>query len=306
MSKSHKHKHTDLEKQIKFADHMKSFAVSTTACIFYYMYNSTSDYFFINITTFLVALHCGFDIFYTDQWDHRIHHVFVLSFFYYKYFMHSIPHQEDAFITVALMATELSSPFYNFARMIELYPLPLIPKSLNKYIIFGCDLSFAALFYYTRVINFNSISVTNPDTHILLARYNGSSYLSTFLIYYGLFGLGLLNMYWFTLILRKLSKLVGLNNSISQLSIIQTSISEPLQLINDFRYIAYLFLSVKIGLRLYYLAFNNDNNINWYSIYVAIVSILLYNQIQPFYDWTPIIIVSCSLSLYFALSIYLV
>jgi hypothetical protein len=230
----------------------------------------------------------------------------VLSFFYYKYFMHSIPHQEDSFITVALMATELSSPFYNFARMIELYPLPLIPKSLNKYIIFGCDLSFAALFYYTRVINFNSIIVTNPDTHILLARYNGSSYVSTFMIYYGLFGLGLLNMYWFTLILRKLSKLVGLNNSISQLSIIQTSISEPLQLINDFRYIAYLFLSVKIGLRLYYLAFNNDNNINWYSIYVAIVSILLYNQIQPFYDWTPIIIVSCSLSLYFALSIYLV
>lgn len=154
----------------------------------------------IQPSAYLVLTYCFMDILFCRK-DLFIHHLLTISTILFS-FMYGMRIDDSTNIYLTLISTELSTIFYIFDYSTQDYngAIMNIVKGINSFIFVG---AFTKLrihdFYYMLV---------NPETHTALARYTDNRLIPTLHIYIGIVGLFALNVFWFSLICKKIYKTV--------------------------------------------------------------------------------------------------
>ncbi len=154
----------------------------------------------IQPSAYLVLTYCFMDILFCRK-DLFIHHLLTISTILFS-FMHGMRIDDSTNIYLTLISTELSTIFYIFDYSTQDYngAIMNIVKGINSFIFVG---AFTKLrihdFYYMLV---------NPDTHTTFAKYTDNRLIPTLHIYISIIGLFTLNVFWFSLICKKIYKTV--------------------------------------------------------------------------------------------------
>ena len=152
----------------------------------------------IQPSAYLVLTYCFMDIFFCNK-AHVIHHIFTISILLFN-IMHGMRIEDSTNIYSTFILTELSTIFYIFDFWLVDYngAIMNIVKGVNALI-------FATAFTKLRIHDFYYMLV-NPETHIVLARYTNNRLIPTLQIYISIIGLFTLNVFWFSLICKKIYK----------------------------------------------------------------------------------------------------
>lgn len=210
--------------QVSTIQTINSVIVSCAVALLLLLYYKNNNYYYLGIATKSVFVHCFTDLFLTRSKDIFFHHICVILFVTYK-FLNNIQYQDDYFITISLLNTELSTFFYVFKLYMddnnpcnnmrlshvnnELDKNELIKA--NNSIIFNTvyqinDLLFLLTFMKLRVFDLFVNIIRNNNVHNLVFNVSGYNILSNLHVYIGLYGLYLLNLYWFAIIMKKMYK----------------------------------------------------------------------------------------------------
>ncbi len=195
--------------KIEDIQNISLFTIAISSLFLYLNYNLSSLWSETNLTNTItqydalipfVGLHAFIDIFLTKTNDLRLHHLFILGIlFYNNYYDVSA---EDRFIfSYPLLKTELSSIFY-----VLKYWLP------KKSIFYTIN---TALFYFSfakfRIYDFyNDLIYNNLSFNIIYEKYSQlhSHYGMPLILLISLYGLYILNMYWFLIMNKILYKTI--------------------------------------------------------------------------------------------------
>ena len=154
----------------------------------------------IQPSTYLICSYCFMDIFFCNK-AHVIHHIFTISIILFS-IMYGMRIEDSQIIFSTLISTELSTIFYIFDFWLANY------NGAIMYIVKGINtLIFASAFTKLRIHDFYYMLV-NPETHTTLAKYTDNRLIPTLQIYISIIGLFALNVFWFSLICKKIYKTV--------------------------------------------------------------------------------------------------
>jgi hypothetical protein len=189
----------DIQKIKKINNIMSLFAASTSVIgIIAHQYFENNI--LIQPSAYLVLTYCFMDILFCRK-DLRIHHLLTISTILFS-FMYGMRIEDSINIYSTLISTELSTIFYIFDFWLVDY------NGANIYIVKGINaLIFATAFTKLRIHDFYYMLV-NPETHTTLARYTNNRLIPTLQIYISIIGLFALNVFWFSLICKKIYKTV--------------------------------------------------------------------------------------------------
>lgn len=155
-----------------------------------------------------VGLHAATDLFLTKSYDIKLHHFFVIGNIFYNYYCDVSP--EHGFtIAYTLLKTEISSIFYVFKYWL---PKKTIIYNINTILFY---FSFAKLriydFYYEILYN-------NISCNTLFQKYSQSNYYVSSILFISVYGLYILNLYWFLImnkiLFKQIAKHININTDI--------------------------------------------------------------------------------------------
>jgi len=180
-----------------------NFIVCFATLLFTQLYSFTKNYDYLDYASKLICVHIIIDIFYTKKIDMLLHHLFVLLFTSFKY-LHNTPPEDDWFIVSCLLNTEISSFFFVFKIWMDEFS---VQSKGMKVLIYINDLLFFFSFCKFRLYDFYHQIINNSQAYIFAANYS-NTLLNILHIYSGVYGLFLLNLYWFMYLLKKFYKVV--------------------------------------------------------------------------------------------------
>lgn len=180
-------------------------AITLANLLLYQWFASTA---FIHIINVSILSYCSIDLIFAKN-DVFIHHVLTVGTIGFAY-LHGIP--PDTVFTVfgTLLMTEMSS-FFNISRIwLEEY----IGQNNRMFsTIYAVNaLLFILSFAKLRLYDFYIDIIRNPRTYEVLSQFTEKSIVRHVHIYGCIYGLFLLNMFWFSLICKKLYKMIIINH----------------------------------------------------------------------------------------------
>ena len=191
-------------------EHQASFAVSTITLLNILLYNYFDSIIFLQIISFAIFTYCSIDLFFCKK-DLMIHHILTLGALTFNY-MNNVRPDIVYVIFGNMVFTELSTFFYIFRSWMDDYSGPYKNTPIFNIIYTINTVIFCVAFYKLRISNYYYNIIQNPDTYDILYQYTETSILKNIHIYGSIFGLFLLNVYWFTIICKKIYKIIIINN----------------------------------------------------------------------------------------------
>jgi hypothetical protein len=184
-----------------------SFAIYVTMTYYYFTDN------FEPCHNILYA-YLAFDVFFAQP-DAILHHICCFTMLSCKN-TYNLTIAEIYIQMQPLIKTEISSIFLIFKLVYE-NNLPDSIKSnrIAKVLYHINDLTFVTTFVKTRIWDLLFDAVLNPEIHRRIATHAGDYILRNFHFYSGFYGLYILNLYWFSLICKKMYKVLIINGGIN-------------------------------------------------------------------------------------------
>lgn len=189
-------------KEIVYYQNIANFIISIIVCInlYYYYYVDKST---INYSIPIIFTHFCTDLFVCNI-DMKIHHFFGIVLILLKY-VYKITSDIDSINILSLYKTEISTVFYiiklwnkdNYIQ--KTYRLPKILFTLNDLLFFITFFKYRLFDYYVYAIN-NEIIYINYQQHFEYRLIPNVFYLSA------TFGYFFLNLYWFLIICKIITK----------------------------------------------------------------------------------------------------
>jgi hypothetical protein len=158
--------------------------------LYYYYYVDKSTLYF---SIPLIALHFLLDIFVCAT-DIKLHHLCGLLVIFTKYFYNTQP-IHDSSIIILIYNFELTTFFYLFK--IWLKPFEKTKNQILKWTIISNDIIFFVLFFKIRIVDYYLYAINNPIMYENLYNYVEDRIIDNVLMYSGIYGFFILNMYWF-------------------------------------------------------------------------------------------------------------
>lgn len=184
-----------------------SLIVCATMTYYYFIDN------FENCHNILYA-YLAFDIFFAQP-DSILHHIFCFIMLSGKN-TYNLTISEIYIQLKPLIKTEISSVFLVFKLFYENNSTDSIKKNRIANVLYHInDLIFVATFAKTRIWDLLMDAVLNPEIHRRIATHAGDSILYNLHLYSGFYGLYILNLYWFSLICKKMYKILIINGGIN-------------------------------------------------------------------------------------------
>lgn len=189
-------------------ENIASFTVCSITLANVLLYQWFSSTAFIHIINVSILSYCSIDLLFAKN-DAFIHHVLTVGTIGFAY-LHGIP--ADTIFTAfgTLLMTEMSTFFYIARVWLEEYMGPNNRMFSTIYAINA--LLFILSFFKLRVYDFYIDIVRNPRTYEVLSSFTQNSIPRCLHIYGCIYGLFLLNLFWFSLICKKLYKMIIINH----------------------------------------------------------------------------------------------
>lgn len=171
-------------------------STSVLGCITYYNYlniftdNKTMPYEMFESIIPYVGLHAFIDFFIVKGNDLRLHHLFILGTLFYNSF-YEVSREDKFPVVYCLLKTEISSIFYVLKYWL---PKNSMLYNINNLMFYLGFLKFRVIDFYTEVIQSNYMFDT------ILSKYSTKNVLISALLIFSIYGLYILNLYWFTII----------------------------------------------------------------------------------------------------------
>lgn len=256
------------DKQILNYQNCVSFFVSIFSSYnLYYYYNyQYTDIFRYN--TQLIFLHCLTDLLFAKN-DILIHHIFVISIFLFNSY-NNIPINESSIFLSELILTEVSTIFLVLRYWINDVSYYNILNQKYIYILtFFNDLLFFITFFKFRIFNYYNL-LQNIEFYKYVSNHY-TNYIDYSIFYFSIYGLFILNLYWFNIILKKIYKSLFINlNHI--FSIINNSI------FNEYLLQYTYFINIIITFYNYDFTYNNIFYIEFFGIIILSFSSFYFHN----------------------------
>jgi TLC domain len=185
----------------------------TTLCLLHYGVTKTTDSFYWCLPLNLV--HFAVDIWVASSWDIKIHHIcgIIIILFHYIY---SFKQPDDDYIIYAFYKTELSTFFYVFHFFLTKSYSSCDSSTKTKHTKWKQILAhvnqilFIMTFFRFRIVDYYHEVVANPSMYTQFNPYflQDRYHFGRLIFFSGLLGMYALNLYWFVLILKKITKSV--------------------------------------------------------------------------------------------------
>ena len=153
------------------------------------------------------------DVFFSSP-ELVIHHI--LGYLSCQYILeNNIDFMQNNKIYKTFFNTELSTIFLSIKLLIDWYKTDIEKTKYNKLIKIYYpinDLIFLYLFYKLRIYDYFYNIIQNENTYIEIYNNINNSIIKNIKIYSSIYGLFILNIYWFSIICKKLYKTIIINN----------------------------------------------------------------------------------------------
>jgi hypothetical protein len=136
----------------------------------------------------IVGFTCLIDFYFVKKNDMRLHHMLVLCMIDYMNKHVDIKNRND--IVYVILSTEISTVFLIMNNLLDKM---VIFKNINK-------LFFVFTFVYYRIYNYSYYLILDKNIYNNFVIYSKNNF-EFYKIYIGVYGMFILNLYWFTLIL---------------------------------------------------------------------------------------------------------
>ena len=155
--------------------------------------------FYIITCSNIVGLMCLIDFYFVKKKDMLFHHILVLSMLHYMNNHDDIENRKE--IVSVILRTEISTIFLTLNNLLENISNKEIKKiteikNINKIV-------FVSTFLYYRIYNYSYYLILDKNIHKTFFIYSRNNF-EYFEIYFGLYGLFILNLYWCCLIFKKI------------------------------------------------------------------------------------------------------
>ena len=165
----------------------------------------------LQFCNYTVGFFCGVDYFLffikcrKFRWDIFIHHLsafFIIAFFHFNQYSTNVDSiEKDAFIKNVLVI-EVSSIFLSFHNLLENTKFNII-KKINQTL-------FVSTFVYFRIYNYPRYVIFSEKVHFLILTVSEND-IDFYIAWIGLYGICILNFYWFFLLLKKMHRAIQQN-----------------------------------------------------------------------------------------------
>jgi hypothetical protein len=175
---------------VEFYQNIASLFTSTVVALnilgnFYY--NTSLD-----VSIPVILSHFTLD-FYFCKPDVKLHHYFGLSVILFKLF-HNVATEDHYIVTLSFYKTEISTFFYVFKLLFDTYHVKNVPlKTVNNILFFATFFKYRIYDYYVNVIS-------NPFIYDSLQKYVDDSLIQYLFLYTSIYGMFMLNLYWFMIL----------------------------------------------------------------------------------------------------------
>ena len=179
---------------------ISTFIIALLTSSFISMYYVTHNIFLLEILPYLIFGYLFCDSFVTKGAP-MIHHIcgLICSYNSIKYF--SKGYEQLHFLTI--FNTEISTVFLIIKEWMDEYNFK---KSITHIILYNInDLLFLSSFFKLRIYDFYNL-FQNPETYKIVNGYTNDKPITKASVYIGLYGLFIVNIYWFSIICKKLYK----------------------------------------------------------------------------------------------------
>ena len=159
-----------------------------------------------------VGIHAAIDLSMCTP-DVTLHHLAILSIIFFKYYF-QIDNRDDQFVISSLLITELSTVFYVAKLWMDQYKKSTnhVLSSVFKTIYTANDVVFFGLFFKLRWIDYYNNVLNDHVFHRAMWSYVQCSPFTKVLglvpLYFGLYSLYGLNLYWGSIIMKKMFKML--------------------------------------------------------------------------------------------------
>lgn len=212
--------------------------------------NSCTKFVLLDTGMYLVNLHVFIDLFINESYAMRLHHLFVLGIFFYNNY-YNVSFTNRILFLYPLIKTEISSIFLILKTW--------IPK--NNFIYHINSILFYLTFLKFRIIDFyNEVLYDNKNYHYTIENYSKNNILMSLILLVAIYGLYILNMYWFLII-----------NKIFFKNILNRFNSDLLS-----QYICSYLLFLNIPLSIYIYSYNPNKKYIFDLLGITILSICSY------------------------------
>jgi hypothetical protein len=169
--------------------------------------------YFLEICLNIFKTYVTIDLFFSTK-DAVLHHIFGYLLCEYI-FENNVDMMQNNYIYKTLLQTEISSIFLCIKLLIDFYKKDIETSKYNKIIKIYYpinDLIFISLFYKLRIHDFFFNIIQNENFYISIYSNIGDSIIKNIKLYISMYGLFILNIYWFSLICKKIYKTIIINN----------------------------------------------------------------------------------------------
>jgi hypothetical protein len=236
----------ETEEKIYKYERITSFSVALLASITLLIYNETKSAFLLELLGYSLFVYLFLDLF-IAKGDAIAHHIFCLVGSYTC--LKCIPLESQHLFFMPILSTEASTVFLILKLWMDEYSGK---KNIIFKILYGInDVLFVSLFFKLRIYNFYFNLIHKPEVYIVLNK-NIINIIDFISGYVGVYGLFILNIYWFSIICKKLYKQI----IIKMTPFLDSKrVAEAMLTVSFFInfYIAYVNYSVNIYTNSYYL-----------------------------------------------------
>ena len=158
---------------------------------------------------YIVGIHAIIDMFLCSK-EVVLHHLCILSTIFYKVWW-QVDNYHDALVMKTMLSTEFSTVFYVAKLWLDQYKKSINTKTSTTFnIVYGLnDSIFFASFFKLRIFDYYYNIISNAGFHYdMWDYYIDGHYIRALFLYFGVYGLYGLNLYWGTIILKKVFKTV--------------------------------------------------------------------------------------------------
>lgn len=151
--------------------------------------------------TNIIGIVCLLDLFIIQKPDMIFHHMLVLMMVQYVNNHYSIPYRDE--MLSIFLRTEISTIFLEMNYILERVhknKMVGICKTFNT-------ICFIITFIYYRIYQYGYYFTMNPYIHPVLITFS-KTHLEMAKVYFGIYGLFLLNLYWLFLIIAKIKRMI--------------------------------------------------------------------------------------------------
>ena len=195
----------ETEEKIYKYENVSSFSIGLLISLCLLSYKVTNEIYILKTLPYIIFGYLFLDLS-IAKGDAILHHIFTLNCCYnnIKYFVNDSYHIHF----IPLFNTEISSIFLIIKIWMDGYTGK---KSKLFNILSGINnLLFLSLFFKFRVCDFYGL-IQNPETYVLINNNISPDLLTNVSLFIGLYGLFITNIYWFSIICKKLYKQLIIN-----------------------------------------------------------------------------------------------